>query len=125
MSEFFSKRASGTSEIDVWMQEVEAALNSLRPINVPGVITYDFRPGIGWVANVKPGKAAGGAVADENFRGEWLSSALYARGNRVVISLGANRGTYEYVTYAPSSGHEPWLGGGYWFKTSDSLGQWM
>lgn len=68
---------------------------------------------------------AGGTGATTNFRGEWLASAQYAAGDEVVISLGANRGIYKYVAFAPSTGHEPWVGGGYWFKMSDGLGQWM
>ena len=76
-----------------------------------------------WKITIPP--RAGGTGAATSFRGEWLSSATYAAGEEVVISLGANRGVYKYVAFAPSTGHEPWLGGGYWFKTSDSLGQWM
>lgn len=72
---------------------------------------------------IRPG--TGGTSAPTRFRGEWLSSATYAAGDEVVITLGANRGTYVYVAYTPSAGNQPWVGGGYWFKTSESLGLWM
>lgn len=59
MGKYFSKNASGDSEFDVWMKEVEAALDAVTPVDVPGIITYD-RTAKGVKANIvqKPGAAA-------------------------------------------------------------------
>lgn len=56
MSEFFSKRASGDDEMAIWMQESELAHDRNRPIDQPGIVTYD-RTDKGWKANIvqKPG----------------------------------------------------------------------
>jgi hypothetical protein len=68
-----------------------------------------------------------GTGGNSQFRGEYLSTAVYFVGDLVIIASGANAGTYICVADNPGAGHAPWAGGGYWVKffSGNALGQWM
>jgi hypothetical protein len=78
-------------------------------------------------AHAKPSRGGSGSSLETEFRGEYVSTALYSRGDEVWVLSGANTGSYIYVNASPSSGHAPWLGGGYWVNRPgpSELGQWM
>ena len=67
---------------------------------------------------------AGGAGGTGTFRGEYDPSAVYAVQDIVVISLGANQGTFCCVS--PVSGVAPYVAGGFWIQWPGGLlAQWM
>jgi len=67
-----------------------------------------------------------GAAGQLNFVGEYDPTRTYSAGQIVIISMGANAGTYAYINAAPSSGNAPYAGGGWWaqFPMGPS-GMWL
>jgi hypothetical protein len=68
----------------------------------------------------------GGGTGAMNFVGEYDPGRTYSAGQIVIISMGANAGTYAYINATPSAGNAPYAGGGWWaqFPMGPS-GMWL
>ena len=70
------------------------------------------------------GKSGGGSM--NNFVGEYDPGRTYSAEQIVIISMGANAGTYVYINATPSSGHAPYAGGGFWMQLPmGPSGMWL
>ena len=58
-----------------------------------------------------------------NWQGEYDPTITYNIGDVVIISMGANAGTY--VCNTSCLGQSPWLGGGYWIQWPGGNGNWL
>ncbi len=65
-------------------------------------------------------------AVQSTFTGEYAPAQTYSAGQIVIISVGANAGTYAYINNTPSSGNNPWAGGGYWTQLpGNPTGVWL
>ena len=95
------------------------------PFKDTDTVRVDASPGSGYAIRVvlPKGNSSPPAIA---ITGEWDPNRVYSVNQIAFITMGANAGAYVYINSSPSSGHQPYAGGGWWIQWPNApFGVWL
>ena len=112
-------RLSANTPQAVCINQIIDYLASLTPKG-SGTVRITHGP-FGAVYESNPGSPGGVGTTKFNITGEYDPGRTYKTLDVTGISTGPNAGTYVYIAVASSSGHAPYVGGGWWWQLPQGI----